>query len=256
MPVDEKDKAVSMSESVRLQVYLAHSGVASRRACERLIAEGRVSVNGCVVTQPGTKVVLSDSVCLDGSPVKLEKSKRYVLLNKPAGYVCSMSDEKGRATAWDLLSPHFSERLYNVGRLDMFSSGLVLFTNDGDFAAKISHPSSEIEKEYIVETSLPFPEDLPKRFVKGIRIENVFYRCISAQVLGSRKLKITLVEGKNREIRRVFEFFQVGIRRLCRVRIGQLEIEELEEGKYRELTSEEVASLVNGYGRHDYGGGY
>lgn len=231
------------SQEQRLQVFLAHCGVASRRACENIIAEGRVSVNGQIVVQPGTKVSQKDKICLDGKELTLEEKKRYVLLNKPAGYVCSMSDEKGRATAKDLISPYFSERLYNVGRLDMFSTGLVIFTNDGDFAATVSHPSSELEKEYIVETSLPIPNELVEKFIKGIRIENVFYRCLDAQLLNSRRVKIILVEGKNREIRRVFEHFQIGIRRLTRIRIGNIYIENLEEGKFRELSDKEVQNL-------------
>lgn len=242
LPVSENKEEITQ-DAVRLQVYLAHAGVASRRACETIIADKRVSVNGTIVTQPGTKVFLDDEVCLDGKPVKLEQKKRYVLLNKPAGYVCSMADEKGRITAASLLAPHFSERLYNVGRLDMFSTGLVLFTNDGDFAASIAHPSSEIEKEYIVETSMPIPEELPKRFMRGIRIENVFYRCLKAEQTGARRIKITLIEGKNREIRRVFEYYQIGIKKLERVRIGDIQIEDLKQGEFRELSSAEVKSL-------------
>ena len=230
-------------ESIRLQVFLAHCGVASRRASEVYIADGRVSVNGEIVTQPGTKVLLTDKICVDGKEVKLEGQNRYVLLNKPAGYVCSLSDEKGRITAADILAPHFSERLYNVGRLDMFSTGLVIFTNDGDFAAMVSHPSSEMEKEYIVETSRPLPDDLPKRFMKGIRIDNVFYRCKLAEKINSHKIRIILIEGKNREIRRVFESFEIGIRKLTRVRIGCVEMGNLQEGSFRELTKDEVKSL-------------
>lgn len=239
----ESGKQEGNKETVRLQVYLARCGVASRRACEAIIADGRVSVGGMVVTQPGTKVSEGDMVCLDGKPVLPEQNKRYVLLNKPAGYVCSLADEKGRATAADLLAPYFSERLYNVGRLDMFSTGLVLFTNDGDFAALVSHPSSEIEKEYIVETSIPLPIDLRRRFMRGIRVDNVFYRCREAEQLGPRRIRIVLVEGKNREIRRVFEHFQVGIKRLMRVRIGSLQIDGLDEGQHRELSTSEVNAL-------------
>ena len=177
-------------ETLRLQVYLAHCGLASRRACEVYISEGRVSVNGEVVTSPGTKVSLEDTVCVDGKPLHLEKRKRYILLNKPAGYVCSSSDEKGRASALDLLAGRFSERLYNVGRLDMYSSGLIIFTNDGDFAAKISHPSSCIEKEYIVEALGGIPQVLVDRFKRGIRIDGVFYRCKDAELLSPKKLRV------------------------------------------------------------------
>lgn len=232
--------------SVRLQVYLARCGVASRRACETYIADGRVTVNGNTVTVPGTKVSAgSDIVCMDGVPVYLESRHRYILLNKPAGYVCSLADEKGRLTAADLLAPFFSERLYNIGRLDMFSSGLVLFTNDGDFAARIAHPSSEMEKEYIVETTRPLPAEVADRFTKGIRVDNIFYRCKSAEQLTPRRMRIILIEGKNREIRRVFEFFGLGIRRLTRVRIGPLDINGLEEGKFRELSQKEVEILLD-----------
>lgn len=229
---------------VRLQVFLAHSGIASRRACEALIAEGRVSVNGTVVTTPGTKVLPGDKVMFDGKPVVVESKKRYVLLNKPAGYVCSLADEKGRSIAAELLAPHFSERLYNVGRLDMFSQGLVLFTNDGDFAARVSHPSSQIEKEYVVDATQAIPQELVDRFCRGIRIEGVFYRCMEARLVHPRRLIVVLVEGKNREIRRVFEHFEVPIRRLTRVRIGNLNMDSLEEGKFRELDAAQVEGLL------------
>ena len=163
------DESSAGEKAVRLQVFLAHCGVASRRASEKIITDGRVTVNGAVITELGTKVLPSDEVCVDGKTITLEEQKRYVLLNKPAGYVCSLSDEKGRPVAADLLKKAFSERLYNVGRLDMFSSGLIIFTNDGDFAARLSHPSSELEKEYIVDTSLPIPPQLAVDFKKGIR---------------------------------------------------------------------------------------
>ena len=143
----------------RLQAFWAHAGVASRRASEKIILEGRVSVNGSVVTELGTKVKAGDKVCVDGKPVFAEAEKRYVLLNKPVGYVCSMSDEKGRPVAADLLKDKYKERLYNVGRLDMFSCGLIIFTNDGDFAKILSHPSAEIEKEYVATHSGEDAED-------------------------------------------------------------------------------------------------
>ena len=169
-----------LKNTIRLQAFLAHCGVASRRACEKIIIDGRVSVNGNVVTELGLKVSDSDVVAVDGKEVLPEKEKRYVLLNKPAGYVCSQSDEQGRPVAVDLLKDSFSERLYNVGRLDMFSTGAIIFTNDGDFAAKLSHPSAEVEKEYIVESSLPLPRNLAENFKKGIRVDDVFYKAKDA----------------------------------------------------------------------------
>ena len=249
LSLEKSSQSKTTSESTseggfRLQVFLAHSGIASRRACESLIAEGRVSVNGTVVTTPGTKVFSSDKVLFDGKPVVVESKKRYVLLNKPAGYVCSLADEKGRSTAAELLAPHFSERLYNVGRLDMFSQGLVLFTNDGDFAARVSHPSSQIEKEYLVDATQAIPQELVDRFCRGIRIDGVFYRCLEARLVHQRRLIVVLIEGKNREIRRVFEHFEVPIRRLTRVRIGNLNMDSLEEGKFRELDAAQVSGLL------------
>ena len=126
----------------------------------------------------------------------------------------------------------------------MFSAGLIIFTNDGDFAAKVSHPSSEIEKEYIVETSVMISEDLPKQFLKGIRIDGVFYKAQEAELLTKRKLRVVLIEGKNREIRRVFEHFEIGIKSLTRVRIGTIKNEELKPGEYRELSQAEITSLL------------
>jgi len=236
----KKDK-----EEVRLQAFLAHCGVASRRASEQIILDGRVTVNGNVVTELGTKVTDKDVVAVDGKKVQLESKKRYVILNKPAGFVCSASDEKGRAVAADLLKEKYTERLYNVGRLDMYSKGMILFTNDGDFAAKLSHPSSQIEKEYIVETSQDIPSDFPEKFEKGIRIEGVFYKCKHCEILKPRKVKIVLIEGKNREIRTVLEAQNIGTKSLVRVRIGQVNLDDLKPGDSRDLTEIEIKGLLN-----------
>lgn len=240
-----EDNGQSGKQEMRLQVYLAHAGVASRRACEKIIAEGRVSVNGTLVTDMGSKVRAGDTVLLDGKPVHPEARKCYVLLNKPAGFVCTLSDEKGRPTAADLLKETYSERLYNIGRLDMFSSGAILFTNDGDFAAKIEHPSAQIEKEYVIETTQDFPPELLTRFERGIRVDGIFYKCRSAAAINRRKLRIVLVEGKNREIRRVLDSFNCTIKRLVRVRIGNLELGTLKAGEFRDLTAKERQALLD-----------
>jgi len=231
--------------SVRLQVYLAHAGVASRRASEQLIMEGRVTVNGSVATKLGTRVKESDEVLVDGNKVRPEEHKRYVLLNKPSGYVCSLVDEKGRKVAVDLLSAVYSERLYNIGRLDMYSAGAILFTNDGDFANKIGHPSAQIEKEYIIEASLPFRDEVLDAFTKGIRIDGVFYRVLKAERMSSRRMRIVLIEGKNREIRRVLEHFDIRIKSLIRIRIGPVELGSLKYGEFRNLTRSEIDTLLN-----------
>lgn len=240
-----EDNGQSGKQEMRLQVYLAHAGVASRRACEKIIAEGRVSVNGTLVTDMGSKVRTGDTVLLDGKPVHPEARKCYVLLNKPAGFVCTLSDEKGRPTAADLLKETYSERLYNIGRLDMFSSGAILFTNDGDFAAKIEHPSAQIEKEYVIETTQDFPPELLTRFERGIRVDGIFYKCRSAAAINRHKLRIVLVEGKNREIRRVLDSFNCTIKRLVRVRIGNLELGTLKAGEFRDLTAKERQALLD-----------
>jgi 23S rRNA pseudouridine2605 synthase len=232
------------SEKIRLQLYMARCGVASRRASEAIILQGRVSVNGITVTELGTKVSTEDKIFVDSKEIHPEEKKRYVLLNKPAGYVCSLNDEKGRPVAASLLKDAYSERLYNVGRLDMFSCGLIIFTNDGEFAKILSHPSAELEKEYIVDTSLPLPRNLAKDFMNGIRVDDVFYKCRFAQELNSHRMRIILIEGKNREIRRVFESREIGIKNLCRVRIGNVDKQGLEPGKFRDLSEKEVSTLL------------
>lgn len=236
-------------DEVRLQVFLAHCGVASRRASEQIILDGRVSVNGTVITELGTKVMASDVVAVDGKQVFQEEKKRYVLLNKPAGFVCSASDEKGRKVAADLIQGAFRERLYNVGRLDMYSKGMIFFTNDGEFARILSHPSSQLEKEYIVETSQDVPDDFPARFERGIRVNNVFYRCLRCEILRPRKIKIVLIEGKNREIRTVLESVGLGTHSLVRVRIGNVYLDDLRPGDFRELSEREVRSLLQSCAR-------
>ena len=229
---------------MRLQQYMARCGVASRRASEEIIISGRGTVNGELVTTLGTKVSAKDEVCVDGKKIALEETKRYIILNKPAGYVCSSSDEKGRPIALDLLKEKYSERLYNVGRLDMFSCGLIIYTNDGDFAARLSHPSAELEKEYIVDTSTAMPRELADDFMKGVRIDGIFYKCIDARELNSHRMRIVLAEGKNREIRRVFESREVGIRSLMRIRIGCVGVGDLQYGQFRELSQDEVKALL------------
>jgi 23S rRNA pseudouridine2605 synthase len=225
---------------MRLQRFLAAAGIASRRAAEKIIAEGRVSVNGVTILVQGTTVGEGDIVCLDGVPVMAQQSLRYILLNKPAGYLCSMSDPEGRPLAVNLLQTTVPERVYNIGRLDQWSSGLLLFTNDGAFAAMIVHPSGGIEKEYEVQSDSPIPPGLPGDFLAGIDIEGIQYRAMRCFLVGDRILRIILVEGRNREIRRVFEHYGVRVRRLVRVRIGILGIAGLDEGHYRELTEAEI----------------
>jgi 23S rRNA pseudouridine2605 synthase len=230
--------------SVRLQAYLAHAGVASRRASEKLIESGRVKVNGIIVREMGTKVFPADLVLLDGVPVKTESKLRYLALNKPAGYICSSSDPQNRPLALNLLPQEIRERLYNVGRLDFLSCGLILFTNDGDFAACVGHPRSEIEKEYIVEASGVISDEVPLAFSQGIEIEGVLYKAREVEKIGRKIVRICLVEGKNREIRRVFSHFHLHPVKLQRVRIGPVLLGNLRVGESRPLTEQEKERLI------------
>lgn len=233
-----------MIDEIRLQVYLARCGVASRRASENLILNGRVSVDGKIITELGTKVSGKEKICLDGKQIFPEAEKRYILLNKPEGYVCSLADEKDRPIAASLLKDTYTERLYNIGRLDMLSGGAILFTNDGDFSAKVEHPSSEIEKEYEVITVFEYPDEVLQKFLRGVRIEGVFYKALFAERISKNKMRIVLIEGKNREIRRVLKFFNIKIKKLTRVRIGCVHLSDLPSGKHRPLTSEEIKGLL------------
>jgi len=229
---------------IRLQVFLAHAGIASRRAAEDIITAGRVSVNGITVSAMGSKVHPGDTVLLDGKPVQAEERRVYLALNKPPGYICSSSDPQGRPLALSLLPGEISERLYNVGRLDFLSCGLIFFTNDGDFAAKLGHPRSGLEKEYVVEATGHIPEELIQAFTKGITIEEVQYQAKAIERVGSRCIRVVLVEGKNREIRRVFSHFHLHPRKLRRVRIGLVKLGTLAEGESRPLTNKEIKDLL------------
>lgn len=231
---------------IRLQAFLAHAGVASRRACESIILSGRVEINGSVASELGVRVMPGDSVSLDGRPVGPEGRMRYILLNKPAGYISAMSDPEGRPLASDLLK-EVEERVYNVGRLDQWSSGLLLFTNDGDLASILVHPSGGIEKEYEIVADSMLGDDFISAFSKGIEIDGVAYRATSLKRTGPDSVRAVLLEGKNREIRRVLEHFGRKAKVLRRVRIGLLTIDGLAEGSYRELRADEVAAL-HGYG--------
>jgi 23S rRNA pseudouridine2605 synthase len=232
-----------MDSPLRLQVYLAHGGIASRRGAEKLILQGRVTVNGRPVTVLGEKAGPADEVRVDGKPVILETRSRYLALHKPPAYICSSSDPQGRRRAADLLPRDITERLYTVGRLDYLSSGLIIFTNDGEFALRVGHPRSEIEKEYLVEAAGPIPDSVVEAFSGGLEIEGQRYQARDIERLGGRTLRIVLIEGKNREIRRVFSHFHLHPNRLHRIRIGPVSLGTLGAGESRPLTAEEIGRL-------------
>jgi len=235
---------------LRLQAFLARAGVASRRAAERIILDGRVSVNGAVVRELGTKVSAGDLVALDGRELALKERLRYILLNKPAGYLCAMSDPEGRPLAIDLLRGRVAERVYNVGRLDQWSSGLLLFTNDGELTSRLVHPSGGIDKEYEFVADAPVDDGFFPAFRQGIVLDGIMYRAISVERTGPNSGRVVLVEGKNREIRRVLESVGRRAKVLRRTRIGPLVLGDLAEGTFRDLGTEEVEALraYPGYG--------
>ncbi len=228
------------NEPLRLQLYLARAGVASRRASERLIENGSISVNGEIVTRLGTKVLPTDDVRVDGKPVRIEQRNVYVALNKPRRYLCSAHDPEGRPLAVSLLEPHYEERLFSVGRLDFLSSGLIFYTNDGEFARVVAHPSNRVEKEYRVDAQKPIPSALLDEYQQGIVVDGETYRLDRYQYKTPRSVRLTLTEGKNREIRRVFAHWRIGVRRIHRVRIGIVKLKDTPSGQYRPLSQKEV----------------
>ncbi|MGA2977480.1 MAG: pseudouridine synthase [Spirochaetia bacterium] len=230
----------SAESSIRLQVYLARCGLGSRRSCETYIQHGRIMVNGAPVTRLGEKVSLKDVVTLDGRKVTPAKTRIYIALHKPPGYLCSNADPEGRPLARTLFSAAIKERLFHVGRLDFLSSGLILYTNDGEFAKVVSHPKAQIEKEYLVETGRAIEEDFLRRYSKGIKVGDVTYRCKSFILRSAHSALITLTEGKNRELRNVFTSRNIRLKRVHRVRIGPITLRGIPAGHFRRLTEREI----------------
>lgn len=230
----------------RLNKYLAHAGVGSRRHCDDLIFHGRVRVDGEKVREPGIRVdPTSQEVSVDGTPIRAE-SLVYWLLNKPRGYLCTNHDPAGRPRAVDLL-PHVTQRVYTVGRLDEDSEGLLLMTNDGDLAHKLMHPRFGIAKTYLVQVAgKPSRQDL-EQLLEGVWLSEGHVKAKRVKRLRSQGestwLEIVLCEGKNREIRRMLAKLEHKVMRLKRIAIGPLKLDRLKKGKSRKLTPEEVTLL-------------
>ena len=235
---------------MRLQKYLAACGLGSRRACERLIEQGVVQIDGKPVTEQGVSVDPDKNVVtIDGRTVRPEPLC-YVVLNKPSGYVCTSRDPEGRETFHDLLPPDLP-RVFSVGRLDQYSEGLLLVTNDGELAHRLLHPRHAVVKTYeaLVERALSPPE--LERLRHGLRDGEDLLRLKSIQwvreIQAGVHYEITLTEGKNRHIRRMFEALGVRVLRLRRVRMGVLSLGDLEPGACRHLTDGEVRRLKSAY---------
>jgi 23S rRNA pseudouridine2605 synthase len=227
-------------DAIRLQVFLARCGLGSRRSCETYIRHGRITVNGAPVTQLGTKVTLADSVTLDGRAVVPSSKKIYIAVHKPREYLCANSDPERRPLVSQLFSSAIRGRLFHVGRLDFLSTGLILYTNDGEFSKLVSHPHAGIEKEYLVETGKAIDDGFLRQYSKGIRVGDQVYRCKAYTLRGPHSALITLTEGKNREIRNVFMSRNIRLKRVHRLRVGPITLKGIPTGHFRRLTEREV----------------
>jgi 23S rRNA pseudouridine2605 synthase len=232
---------------VRLQKFLADAGVASRRAGEQIILAGRVAVNGETVAALGARIDPGhDRVAVDGKPVRARR-KLYVALNKPPGLVCSRKDEFERPTIHGLL-PREWGHLHSVGRLDYQSEGLIFLTNDGEFSLHLTHPRYGVRKKYIATVEGRVTEQVLARFTQGVRHLGENLKAEKTRLVSAGQsqsvVELELAQGKNREVRRLFESQRITVKRLQRVQIGKIKLGELPVGKWRTLTEPEIKSLM------------
>lgn len=227
---------------MRLNRYLAAAGLGSRRHCDELIETGRVTINGQVCTNFSAQPVETDYVKVDGRLVRTGLP-RTIVLHKPAGFVSTRSDPHARDTIFDLLPAKFST-LFNVGRLDTQTEGLLLLTNDGDLSQKLTHPRFKVEKEYEVTLDRPWDPTLKIKLLKGITLDGQRARLENLRDVGPTRLRVILRQGLNRQIRRMFEAIGYGVKHLVRVRIGHLHLGDLPRGHWRPLTKTELTQLT------------
>lgn len=234
---------------VRLQKYLAQSGVASRRKCEELMLEGQVVVDGEVVTRLGTKIDPATAVVrVAGKRLPPISPHVYLVLNKPRGVVSTMSDPEGRRTLQDLVADR-PERLFHVGRLDTDTSGLILLTNDGDFAHRMAHPSYEVDKTYVAEVEGVVGKATLKRLLDGVELDDGPVAVSRARLVshgpGRSIVELVIHEGRNRIVRRLLDHVGHPVRRLTRTALGPVRLGELHTGELRELTPDELGALLD-----------
>lgn len=231
---------------MRINKYIAGAGVASRRKADELIANGNVRVNGLVLREPGYDVVEGDVVEVNGRRIETSEKKVYILLNKPTGYVTTVSDDRERDTVMDLVAD-VDARIFPVGRLDYNTSGMLIMTNDGDFAYKLTHPKHEMPKTYRALVSGVLSDEKCGRLERGVDIGG--FRTSPAKVKIVRGLSnatlvdITIHEGKNRQVRKMFRAVGNPVKQLQRIAIGDIRLGRLAEGHYRKLTREEIEYL-------------
>jgi 23S rRNA pseudouridine2605 synthase len=237
-------------EKIRLQKYIAQCGVASRRHAEKLISQGRVSVNGKTVTEMGTLVSADDRVEFDGKEIKKENRTVYIMLNKPFGYVTTVYDPQGRPTVLDLIEG-VKERIYPVGRLDYDTTGLLILTNDGDFAYRNTHPSCEITKTYMAEVKGSPSVNSIKRLRKGALIDGRTTSPAHVEIIENKNtstvLKIIIHEGRYHQVKRMCEAIGHSVIQLKRTAIGRLELGGLKPGQWRYLLPDELKLIAGGF---------
>lgn len=234
-------------EPVRLQKYIAMCGVASRRAAEKLIDQGLVSINGKVVTEQGIKVTDKDKITVDGKAILPEKKKYYIMMNKPVSCICAVSDDRGRDCVVDLVKEEIPARLFPVGRLDYDTSGLLLLTNDGDFMQKLTHPSFEIWKTYrAVVRGVPTEKNVSD-FAEGIELEDGKTEPAVLEIVGYKGnnaiAEISIKEGKNRQVRRMLAACGHPVISLERISIAALKLGDLKPGAWRNLKEKDFEAL-------------
>ncbi|QGF24850.1 pseudouridine synthase [Raineyella fluvialis] len=236
-------------DGIRLQKVLAQAGIASRRASEQLIQAGRVEVNGELVTEQGRRVdPEKDEIRVDGSRIPTARRHVYTVLNKPRGVVSTMDDPEGRETLTDYIDRR-NVRLFHVGRLDTETEGLIILTNDGEFAHRLAHPSYEVPKTYVAQVLGQVSPHTLKRIQRGITLEDGPVRPDKVKVMQTMPdatlLQITLHEGRNRVVRRMMEAFGHPVQKLTRIAIGPVRLGRLQPGEMRDLTQEELGKLLD-----------
>jgi 23S rRNA pseudouridine2605 synthase len=226
---------------MRLNRYLAAAGVGSRRQCDQLIASGRVSINGHRCTNFSIQPTARDHVKVDGRLVHIDPPMT-IALNKPAGFVSTRADPHARDTIFDLLPGRFP-RLFNIGRLDALSEGLLILTNDGELAQQLMHPSYKMEKEYEVSVDRPWNPVLAQQLIRGLFLDGERARIVRLHPITSTRLRVVLQQGINRQVRRLFEAVGYKVKRLVRFRIGNVRLGDLPAGHWRPLTKRELERL-------------